>query len=103
VFDPPKSFALGNASATICPTNTAKVPSTVTCQIVAAVAGKPYGGGVMASFYVSGCYWHTLFGSFYFNDDVSGGGNYFAQPVCAGAPDLYKHSRAVYVCMYACI
>ncbi len=57
------------------------------------VPNKPYGGSLsgkdLKAAYMSGCYWHTVDGSVYFNDkDASAPGSVesFALQLCAGAP-----------------
>ncbi len=53
---------------------------------------KLYGGSLsddLKAAYMSGCYWHTVDGSVYFNDQAAGVGrrvDSFALQLCAGAP-----------------
>ncbi len=87
VFDPPTALALGSADGTGCLGNMAEITSAAACESAAAFAERPYSGSVTAAFMPRGCYWHTLAGSFYYNTDATGGVNYLAPPVCAGAAD----------------
>jgi hypothetical protein len=57
------------------------------------VPNKPYGGSLsgddLKAAYMSGCYWHTVDGSIYFNDkpaSAPGRVDSFALQLCAGAP-----------------
>jgi hypothetical protein len=56
------------------------------------VPRKPYGGSVsddLEAAYMSGCYWHTVDGSVYFNDKPASDArrvDSFALQLCAGAP-----------------
>ncbi len=56
------------------------------------MADQPYGGSVsddLKTAYMSGCYWHTVNGSVYFNDKAAsapGSVDSFALQLCAGAP-----------------
>jgi hypothetical protein len=86
IFDPPTSFALGSANGSSCPTG--QITSAAACQSAAAVGARLYRGSVTGSFVPSGCYWLTIGGSFYYNTNARGNGNFFAQPVCAGARGL---------------
>jgi hypothetical protein len=54
---------------------------------------NPYGGSLsddLEAAYMSGCYWHTVDGSVYFNDNKPAGDarrvDSFALQLCAGAP-----------------
>jgi hypothetical protein len=79
------------------------MPSSVSCEVAAAAAGRPYGGSVNAVilqytdmptiYYMpAGCVWYSAGGSFYFNTATpSGDPRAFlftsSQPVCAGVPE----------------
>ena len=65
-----------------------EMTSEAACRSAAAVTGKPYRNNTSALYVPRNCYWLTAAESFYFNEEESGGGNYLAQPVCAGAPEL---------------
>ena len=80
-------FKLGAANGTDCPDNMVEMKSEAACQSAAAAAGNPYGGNMMALYVPGGCHWLTVSGTFYFNEEATGGGNDLARPVCAGAPD----------------
>jgi hypothetical protein len=82
------AFALGSTSGSNCPasaTSYSLLDTTAACESAATIANRTYGGTGTYSSYPTGCYWHTVTGSFYFNTD-EGIANYFAQPLCAGAP-----------------
>jgi hypothetical protein len=102
-FDPPSAFALGSAGGTSCPSGRAAVLNPADCQTAAASAARPHGGAVRVGGLPAGCVWLTVgAGSFFFNNAV-GGGNGYAQPVCAGAPDS-KHRQcpsSANICMRA--
>jgi hypothetical protein len=93
-FKSPDAFALGATSTNVCPSGTVALPSSASCEVAAAVAGRPYGGSFFLSWFVFegrryipvGCVWWAAGGSFYFNTATSGLGYPMAQPVCAGAP-----------------
>jgi hypothetical protein len=91
VFIPSIAFKLGDAAGTKCPAaaaNMVTITSAAACQSAAAAAGNPYGGNMMALYVPGGCHWLTVSGTFYFNEEATGGGNDLARPVCAGAPEL---------------
>ena len=102
-FDPTGAFALGSAGGTSCPSGTAAVLSPAECQKAAAAAARPYGGEVRVGGLPAGCFWLTVgAGSFFFNN-VVGGGNVYAQPVCAGAPGSYRsHCVLLKICFRSC-
>ena len=83
---PTIAFGLGSAGGTSCPSGMATVLVPADCQRAAASAARPYGGSVQVTGLPAGCVWLTVgLGSFFFNNAV-GIGNFYAQPVCAGAP-----------------
>jgi hypothetical protein len=86
VFDPPKAFELGSANGTSCPTG--QITSAEECASAAAVGASPYRGSLDSPYMPGGCYWLTIGGSFYYNTNARGNGNFFARPVCAGARGL---------------
>ncbi len=61
------------------------------CTSAAAVAGTAYSEAGAYSYYPAGCFWHTITDSVYFNTHPTGAGNYYAQPLCAGAPRSPAH------------
>jgi hypothetical protein len=86
-FDPPSGFALGSNGSASCPSGTAIVLGPAECQNAAASAARPHSGKKGLSTLPSGCVWFTgNVGRFFFNSAVSRKSNYYAQPVCAGAP-----------------
>jgi hypothetical protein len=116
-FKEQSNFALGplnplNPTSRIidCPAETDPVRSPASCEVAAAVAGKPYGGSVSVNGIGSaetgmpvGCVWWSLGGSFYFNAyppaHAAKLGVPFAQPVCAGAPRFKLRMQRIRVCM----
>jgi hypothetical protein len=57
------------------------------CAAAAALTARPFFQLASSAAVPGGCGWLTAGGSFYFNADpigTIGGGNFFAQPVCAG-------------------
>jgi hypothetical protein len=102
-------FALGASSTLVCPAETFTVSSSASCEVAAAVAGRPYGGIAWlledtareGHYYMpAGCVWWSAGGSFYFNTATPSGrpiARLFinSQPVCAGAPRfLYRRQRS---------
>jgi hypothetical protein len=97
-FNSLDAFALGattlGATSVICPSGTVALPSSASCEVAAAVAGRPYGGSFFLNWFVFdgqryipvGCVWWAAGGSFYFNTATSGLGYPITQPVCAGSP-----------------
>ncbi len=82
-----------NSSA--CPSGFFPLDYEKACQFAAErlVPKKPYGGSLssddLKAAYMSGCYWHTVDGSVYFNDEAAGVArrvDSFALQLCAGAP-----------------
>jgi hypothetical protein len=81
-----------NSSA--CPSGFFPLDYEKACQRAAErlVPKKPYGGSVsddLKAAYMSGCYWHTVDGSVYFNDNAASDArrvDSFALQLCAGAP-----------------
>ncbi len=81
-----------NSSA--CPSGFFPLDYEKACQHAAErlVPTKPYGGSVsddLKAAYMSGCYWHTVDGSVYFNDNAASNArrvDSFALQLCAGAP-----------------
>ena len=81
-----------NSSA--CPSGFFPLDYEKACQRAAEllVPTKLYGGrlsGDLEAAYMSGCYWHTVDGSVYFNDKPASDArrvNSFALQLCAGAP-----------------
>jgi hypothetical protein len=88
------AFVLGTNSSG-CPSGFFPLDYEKACQRAAEqlVPLKPYGGSLgdvgLKAAYMSGCYWHTVDGSVYFNDKVAiapGSVDSFALQLCAGAP-----------------
>ena len=79
------AFALGSSSSTACPASYARLDTADACKSAADAASRTYGGSVANTYYPTGCYWHTVAGSAYYNTNAAGAGNVFAQPLCAGA------------------
>jgi hypothetical protein len=90
VFSPPSLFAFGANNSNLCPADTFEMPAAA-CEVAAAITARPFFQFPASSDKVSsGCGW-LAHGNFYFNPGASGGGiSYFAQPLCAGAPDLLQ-------------
>jgi hypothetical protein len=90
------AFALGNASSNRCPTSYLWLDIEDACKRAADpdIANSTYGGSGAYSYYPAGCYWHTVTGGFYYNTHATGGSNYYAQPLCAGAPDPAPQAHA---------
>jgi hypothetical protein len=101
-FKQQSMFAFGPSRSYLCPMDVLPVPSSASCEVAAAVAGKPYGGSVKVNvMFIEdplsnrysmpvGCVWWSLGGSFYFNTfntlAPANLGCPYATPVCAGAP-----------------
>ncbi len=121
-FNRQSLFALGASDTNVCPSETFPVPSSASCLVAAAIAGKPYGGSVNAVssgetelktiYYMpAGCVWYSVGGSFYFNTATPSGDfrvtrfHYaYSQPVCAGAPRFqYRRQRSECVRERACV
>ncbi len=91
-FKQQSMFAFVPLDKSVCPAETPPVPSFASCEVAAAVAGKPYGGSVSVNFVVGssvgrmpgGCVWWPVGGSFYFNTYSSGANRASGLPVCAG-------------------
>jgi hypothetical protein len=79
------AFALGTNGGKRCPATYGLLITADACKSAADAASKTYAGTVAYSFYPSGCYWHTINGSVYYNSNVAGAANFYAQPLCAGA------------------
>jgi hypothetical protein len=79
------AFALGATSSKTCPASYALLDTADACKSAASASSKAFGGDVAYSYYPYGCYWHTITGSVYFNSNLVGAANRFAQPLCAGA------------------
>jgi hypothetical protein len=94
VFSPPSLFAFGANNSNLCPAKTFEMPATAAaaCEVAAAVTARPFFQFRAASDKLpGGCGWLAQ-GNFYFNPGASGfGTKYFAQPLCAGAPDLVPY------------
>ena len=82
------------SNSSVCPSGFFPLDYEKACQRAAErlVPTKPYGGSLsddLKAAYMSGCYWHTVDGSVYFNDNaasVAGRVDSFALQLCAGAP-----------------
>jgi hypothetical protein len=85
---PPKAFELGRGAD--CPPGRFRITTVAGCASAAAVSATPYRGSLDSPYMPKGCYWLTIGGSFYYNKNAGFGTNLVAQPVCAGAPDLYS-------------
>jgi hypothetical protein len=86
------AFTLGGTSRSVCPTNFVRPVAEDACTSAAVIAGKGYGGTGVYPYFPVGCFWHTITGSVYFNTHKSGGSNYYAQPLCAGAARPIQHA-----------
>ncbi len=89
-FNPRSFFALADSEYMRVCENETFTPFAAACEVVAAVAGRPYGGSLKSQALYTGCVWSST-GSFYSNTKppdamgtVGGGG----QLVCTGAPDF---------------
>ena len=83
------AFALGANGGKRCPATYGLLITADACKSAADAASKTYGGTLAYSFYPSGCYWHTINGSVYYNSNASGAANFYAQPLCAGAASTH--------------
>jgi hypothetical protein len=88
------AFALGGASRRGCPTSYVRLITEDACASAALIGGMTFGDAAASSYYPAGCFWHTITGSVYFNPHATGGLNYYAQPLCAGAARSCAHMRA---------
>ncbi len=85
MFNATGAIALGTNYSKDCPAQTFKITTAAACAAAAALTGRPFFQLAPSAAVPGGCGWLTAGGSFYFNADPSGGGgNFFAQPVCAG-------------------
>ncbi len=92
VFNPAGAIALGTSYTKDCPEKTSRMSTAAACAVAAALTSRPFSQFTSSAAVPGGCGWLTAGGSFYFNADLSGGGeNFFAQPVCAGAPGRSIH------------
>ena len=82
---PVSAFKLSDANSDGCPPTFSILGDIAACESSALIAKTFFGGSLSLASYPGGCYWHRTANSFYFNI-ASGGANYFAQRVCAGAP-----------------
>ena len=80
------AFALGSTDTNVCPNRFFRLDNQEACERAAAVGGATFGGSAKSPGLPSGCYWNTVSGSVSLNTLVDGAGNYYAQPLCAGAP-----------------
>ena len=93
------AFALGGASANVCPASFFRLDTEAACASAAAIAGKAFGGSVTLSGLPGGCYWVTLGSTVYYNTHATGAANVYAQLLCAGAAETYarQHVHAMRV------
>jgi hypothetical protein len=89
VFKTAGAVALGTNNTRDCPAETFRMTTAAECAAAAALTARPFFQFASSAAVPGGCGWLTAGGSFYFNADPNGNGgvNFFAQPVCAGAPD----------------
>jgi hypothetical protein len=79
------AFQIGGTNSNGCSADYSRLETEEACESLAAIGSAKYETSSDYTYYPAGCFWHTVTRKFYWNRNMDGKNNSFAQPLCAGA------------------